>query len=368
MNNKSLGAICFLLFGLFISNSVRALPIYAQREHKPCIYCHMNDSPNQIDPITGQRNSTTRNPRGLYYGNHNHTFAGYNELAVMGKNSPPVFDIEWMQDLPAATTRIAVANVKADKVANLITLNSVPGEHDKAQLNILHWTGTLFASDFSMPVNGLPSQMEVLSLGNGKAPAILTQDGMRIWQNGAFKYYPAPQPLNIVGKITTLSGTQRLVVAQPSSPVMAYKIDPSHPQNWLVDPIAPPVSSLVHRADLHANTSELETIGLPSVLALGGITDLWDVRNFGKLFLYYISQSQIVGNDGKPLGHPQSSVVFLDPASTKQNSLYQTPSMPGTILDVSHHDPRSPEKRGLLILTDIAPDGKGTGLYFYLLD
>src|SRR5258708_3168027 len=57
-----------------ICGAAQAKPEYAMREKKACAYCHNN-------PAGGG----ARNPRGVYYGMHNHTFAGYDEAKVMGK-------------------------------------------------------------------------------------------------------------------------------------------------------------------------------------------------------------------------------------------------------------------------------------------
>src|SRR5947209_3332332 len=58
---------------IIVSAAAHARPEYARKENKACGYCH-------VSPAGGG----ARNPRGMYYALHNHTFEGYNEARVMG--------------------------------------------------------------------------------------------------------------------------------------------------------------------------------------------------------------------------------------------------------------------------------------------
>ncbi len=360
---------CLLLITLCLSSTAFSLPIFAAKEHKPCIYCHVNPTPNGIDPATGERESTQRNPRGLYYAAHNLSFAGYNELVVMGKSSPPVFSLDWSTSLPSSTGRIAVTQVQADSAVQLVTLSSVDPKKNSCQINIMSWQNGKFATVASCPVSGSVFEMEVGHFSGDKHVAdILTQDGLRTWDGKTFKFYPALLPLSLVGKLRMNNGTERVILRERNGKIFAYTANLKDPTNWLVDPIPVPESSKVDRADLHASPFTLEGIGLPVQMAEGGITDLWDVRHFNKLFLYYVDRTVLKDSAGNPIGKPHDSLVFVDPAIQSLKPIFQTPVLPGAILDVAHHDPKNYSKAGLLILTTNTLDGSGAGLFFYLLD
>ncbi len=104
------GALCV------VGTSAAARPEYAAKENKACGYCHVNEA-----------GGGPRNPRGLYYAAHNHSFEGYDEAQVMGggapkKTGPPAFAEAWKIQVPNASRRIAVADVVGDKRARLLVL------------------------------------------------------------------------------------------------------------------------------------------------------------------------------------------------------------------------------------------------------
>ena len=72
-----------------------ARPEYARKEGKACQYCHVSGSPNSINSATGQRELTTRNELGAYYGSHNHSFAGYLEKGPGSGKAIPSFHLVW---------------------------------------------------------------------------------------------------------------------------------------------------------------------------------------------------------------------------------------------------------------------------------
>src|SRR5205807_2382231 len=72
-----------------------------------------------------------RNPRGVFYALHNHTFQGYVEAKVMGtaggggggsNAAGPAFDNTWRMGLPKAALRVAVSDTTDDKKPRLLVL------------------------------------------------------------------------------------------------------------------------------------------------------------------------------------------------------------------------------------------------------
>ncbi len=67
MNDKSIYTIV-LLFAILVflyAPLTSARPEYAVKESRNCPYCHSKDGPPQLNDV------------GIYYGTHNHSFAGY---------------------------------------------------------------------------------------------------------------------------------------------------------------------------------------------------------------------------------------------------------------------------------------------------
>src|ERR1051325_318626 len=118
---RRLLSTAFAISGVALfATASQAKPEYARKENKPCAYCHVN-------PAGGG----PRNPRGVYYGMHNHTFEGYDEAKVMGtgtavagkKSGAPAFKAAWKLSVPAGARRIAVADTAGDKKTRLLVLD-----------------------------------------------------------------------------------------------------------------------------------------------------------------------------------------------------------------------------------------------------
>src|SRR5690348_4648272 len=106
-----------------LAGTAQARPEYAAKEGKSCNYCH-------VDPAGGG----PRNPRGVYYAMHDHSFAGYDEAKVMGA---PHFTSAWKLTVPDGARRIAIADVAEDKQPRLLML----GEDNTLSINRVTKTG-----------------------------------------------------------------------------------------------------------------------------------------------------------------------------------------------------------------------------------
>src|SRR5262245_53194346 len=78
------------LGSLLFTPRTDARPVYAIKEERTCAYCHVNP-----------RGGGQRNPRGIFYEAHKHSFTGYDEVKVMGRAGKPIFHPAWSESLPA---------------------------------------------------------------------------------------------------------------------------------------------------------------------------------------------------------------------------------------------------------------------------
>ena len=96
-----------------------AKPEYARKEGVACQHCHLTGSPGALDQLTGRRQTTERNARGIYYGAHNHTFQGYIERPVTTSAGGPTFRFAWKEEFKSLPRRMAVADVTEVHFVNL---------------------------------------------------------------------------------------------------------------------------------------------------------------------------------------------------------------------------------------------------------
>jgi hypothetical protein len=84
MDNKQLQILLLLAIVLlsYLPALTSARPEYAVKESRNCPYCHSKDGPPQL------------NPTGIYYGTHNHSFAGYVPAPATTPTPEPTKEIE----------------------------------------------------------------------------------------------------------------------------------------------------------------------------------------------------------------------------------------------------------------------------------
>jgi hypothetical protein len=390
-SNRSIAVSCALIALLMALGPVaaHAKPEYAAKEGKACQYCHVSASPGLRDPVTREVEPFTRNNRGLYYAAHNHSFAGYVERQVMGTSAPPVFHFAWREILTDAPRRIAVADVTGDGKPRFISLNEKPGSKTEGILTVKRWDGNAkaFVTEFTAETHSAPDHLAVGRYVGADRPAVIvTSDALWYWNGKTFEQKAAGQPLPLFGSTRLKDGTERLLLAPTPMDVKAYSVDlKAAGAGWLVGGTAVPAPDLVSWGDMHASTDFFDKMGMPTELAQGGLVGVWDVRKFGKTFVYHsrINQDFDVKPDPAGTNKPQFilksqswCVGFMDPTDPKQGGqgnsrafgVYYTPVLAGEIYDIATESARGDGVPGLLILTSEVKDGKGRSLYFFPLD
>jgi hypothetical protein len=355
-----------LCLAVLSAGPVLARPQYAIREGRPCAYCHVNP-----------KGGGARNPRGEYYQAHKFSFDGYDEAAVMGKYLPSLFKAGWKDTVPANVRKVAVADTVGDGTSRMVLLSE--GASSEARtVTVRKWNGTAWVDEFTADVPGGQDRLAVGKYG-ASGPAVIVKSGaMWFWNGKRYEQRPAPHALDILGTVALKDGAERLLLKEGAS-VKLYRVDTSSP-NWLANPTDPLPSGQTSFTEMKGRTEELEAIGLPEPLAAGGIIGFWNAPKPNAQYLYAV---QIVAllEDKNPgseketgkgaqdfvLKGTENHITVVDPRLTAYKTLWQSEKLDGRVLDVALGDPRS-GARGLTVLTDKSPDGKGHTLYFFKLE
>lgn len=361
-----LAILAALTAALLLPAVARARPAYAIREGRPCAYCHVN-------PAGGG----PRNPRGLYYAQNRHSFARYDEVKVMGRFSPPLFHEAWREILPASVRRIAVGDTQGDGRARLVLLTA---EGAVRRVSVRRWTGAAWTEEFAADAPGADDRLAVGRFDGGRRALIVTSTALWQWNGTSYEKRPSTRAVSLLGTVVLASGEERLLVRDGDAFRM-HRVDPSRPGDWLGPGEAPPSAASTVFSEMKGRTEELTRVGLPDVLAAGGIVGLWDARKTNALFFYAVQLLGIVEEKGQPVRAPDPAAAsqnlvlrgqevrlgIVDPRSPVYKFLWRSDRLPGPVLDVALSDPRT-GGRGLIVLVDGAADGRGRTLIFYQLD
>jgi hypothetical protein len=356
----SLSRSAALLFAgslLALAAASQAKPEYARKEKKQCGYCHTN-------PAGGG----ARNPRGVFYAMHNHTFEGYDEAKVMGaqaetpkKSGPPAFKSAWKVEVPAATKRIGVGDVVGDKTTRLLALD----DHNK--LTVLNVAGGAPKEEASADLGDQGEKFVVGTFAKGK-PAIVAVPGAIFYRDGdSVKKKAVADLTDITGTVRFVDGTENIFFfgggGQPD--VYAVDVDAEKPLlagREMVDPASGGgvYSSIV----AHLPGEILGALGVPEQGQKAGLIGLFDPRGEGKLYAWVpwndkeVNTLQVTGMDA--LGHEGNGDF---------KPIWTSPKLAGRVLDASYGvSPRNPKQSGLFVLMATGEGGKGRTVEFFVLD
>lgn len=381
MQCKSImSALATLLLSLTVVSGAFARPEYARKEGVACQHCHISGSPGQLDRFTGQRNTTMRNERGLYYGSHNHSFAGYVESGGT-KTMRPTFRYAWKEEFKSLTRRIAVGDVTGDGKPRLITLNEKQGDKATSTLEVKRWDGKAFVDEFTGDVRTTADRLAVGKFGGADRPAvILTADALWTWNGTTFTRHAAANPMAIVGSTRLQDGSERVLLAPASNNVQAYRVNLTSVKqdDWLVDPIPAPTPPKNVWGDMHAPREFLSAMRVPDQLGAGGLYGIWYIKQANVYYLYQLDRDTSIGPDPQNPGKPKityTNTYFVTFRETKTGeTMWTSPKLPGEGLDLIIDDPKGGGKPGLLVLfngttpVNATTPGKGRTLAFFVME
>lgn len=321
--------------------AAQARPEYAAKEMKVCGYCHVNPA-----------GAGARNPRGVYYAAHDHSFTGFDEAKVMG---PPSFKQAWKVDVPAGARRIAVSDVTSDKKPRLLVL----GEDNSLTIDRL--TNTDLEKEDSLDLGAGAAKFVAGHFVKGK-PAVIAVPGALYYRDGdKYSKKEAPDLKDITGLARFAGGVENL-----------FTFNGTDPETWAVDPSAdkpltpgkklvPPdkASGVLWSAVLHAAPEALAAIGVPEIATKAGVVGGLDPREDGRYYAF----APLVGPDGSFL------VIANLGESGLPTPVWRSPKLTGKVLDVAvGSDPKGSHQTGFFILEASGVDGKARLVEFYALE
>ena len=360
----------------FAPKIAMARPEYAEKEGRACQYCHNNSNPGKIDASTGKRFSTERNEHGIYYGSHNHTFAGFVEKSVVSAKAPQL-TYEWREEFTDSPRRAVVADITGDGSLRLVSLHQKPDDKNAAILKIRQWDGKKFVVEFETDVKGSPNRLAAGKFGGKNRPCqIVTEDALWVWNGKSYTRRGSSKRLPIFGITRQRDGSERLLLAESPDKVTSWTVNSEAAGDWLSNPTDPPASKEVVWRDMHADSDFFEKMGFPADMSLGSAMGLWTLPKINKLYLYQIKAQKDFDliknpdNSGKPTlvykGIKGYSVTIRNIESGIES--WGTPQIPGTAFDVALDDPKNGGKPGIVTLFGgITPD-KPCVLYFFKFD
>jgi hypothetical protein len=333
-----------------------AKPAYARKENKSCVYCHAN-------PAGGG----ARNPRGVFYAMHNHTFEGYNEAKVMGtaaeapkKAGPPAFKSAWKVDVSATAKRIGVGDVIGDKVPRLLVLD------DKNKLTVLNVAGATSKEEASAELGDQGPKFVVGAFAKGK-PDIVAVPGAIYYRDGdTVKKKTVSDLADITGFVKFTDGTENFFFFGGAGQPDTYGVDltAEKPLTAGREMVQPSEGGGVY-ANLvaHLPGEMLAGLGVPEQGQKAGIIGLFDPRNEGKLYAWIPWAEkdehtlQVVGMEA------------LGGGGGEFKALWTSPKLAGKVLDVTvGSDPKNPKQIGMFVLMATGEGGKGRTVEFFALD
>lgn len=289
------------------------------------------------------------------------------------------FRLLWKADFTDKPRRAAVADVMGDGKPRLITLHEKPDAPDAALLVVRHWDGKTFALDFRGEVKGKPDVLAVGRFAGGERPAVIvTEDGFWAWDGKTFVKRDAARKLPIIGAVVQKDGEERVLLSEGDEATRAYRIRPEEPGSaWLADGTTPPKAGRITHQLVNADAKQMAKLGLPEEISGGGIVGLWDVKNAGRLMMYYtlVDRDFDVTND--PNNKTQPKIVYKsdvayqfacrDMLDARGVPFWGTPRMDAKPLDVATKSPQD-GRAGILLLMGELPKGTVRSMLFFALE
>src|SRR5947209_6569730 len=192
-------SIVLILAAVCAPVAVYARPVYAIKEGKQCVYCHVNP-----------KGGGARNQRGLYYAAHNHTFEGYDEAKVVGTG---IFHLGWQDELPATALKVGVGDLLGDGSQRLVILGTGDFRRQRT-ITIKKWEEKGWVDEFTTPLGDPTERLAVGRYSTGKAAIVVTPTAMVYWDGKAYVKKASPRSLPIIGTVTMRDGSDRLILRE----------------------------------------------------------------------------------------------------------------------------------------------------------
>ncbi len=283
------------------------------------------------------------------------------------KPPTPFFHFLWKEEISEQAIRLAVADTTGDGKPRLILLASKPQQTGSATLVIKKWSGTEFTTEFTGDVDAAADKLAVGRFaGRAKPAVIVTADALWTWNGSTYVRKPSRNKLSLFGAARLQSGEERLIVSESASKFTSYVVNTDVADGWLTDRADAPTATQVDWETMRASPDFFLKMGMPPYLGSGGLITIWDTSKAKLPYIFYCRpapQLDAAANSAAPM--VDSYIGFRDATELGGNELWSTTRLDGLATDMALEDAKTPGKRGLLILSNGASEGKSRTIYFY---
>lgn len=331
---------------VLLATAARARPEYAAKENKPCSYCHVN--PN---------GGGARNANGIYYGSHNHSFAGMTTSKGGDKGKRLLhYTLQWKIDVPAGTRRIDVADVTEDKQMRLLTLG------EDSTLTIHRVTANGVEKETSVDLGDGADRFSVGHFAKGR-PAMIAIPGALFYKDGdKYTRKDVPAIRDVLGAARFTDGTENIIA-----------LESGHSKTWAVDldadrPLVPgkplvrfqETPGVLRKLVIHTTPKMLMQIGFSEDAAKAGVAGGLDPHGDDRFYLF----APVTGGLDSYL-----ELFDVSALSGEAKPAWKSGRLAGKALDIATgRDPKGAPQTGFFVLEQVGDDGKGRAVEFFALD
>jgi len=287
--------------------------------------------------------------------------------ASYSKPPTPFFHFLWKEEISEPALRAAVADTTGDGKPRLILLIEKPQQAGSAKLVVKKWSGKEFATEFTGSVEAPADQLAVGRFAGRDKPAeIVTAVALWTWNGTTYVRKPEKYAMSIFGVAKTHAGDERLILSESPTQFKSYAVNPDGADDWLSDKSDAPTATQVDWESMRAKPDFFRKMGMPTYLGSGGLITIWDTTRSNAPYIFSCRPAPdlAAAANGGPL-KTDSYIGFRDATDPGGNELWTTTKLNGLATDMALEDAKTPSKRGLLILTSGASEGKARTLYFY---
>jgi len=341
--------IVAVLFGLGTINA-SALPQFAEKEHKPCSYCHYN--PGGGGPL---------NANGKYYKSHNFSFAGYNDQKVLDSNdssASPSCKLTWKMNV-ADNTQAALSGVFTDDHQPMLVLLNANGQLTVTKVN----KDKMVGSDAMLTGVQADAGIGIGHMLDNSSNVIVTPGGYITMSNDTLNLHKASGIQSVVGVVNFKKGVDGLIIDSFANGF--WKIDPSQPSGVSELNIGNSSDFLSQVRDMSIHMRPDKALSMDSgKVWIGGLCTL---NPKGKLYGWLALQKG---------GTVQLRITDLptemDPSNLNLDgvkTIWQSDNIGGYVHDVSFGpDPQDAKRKGFCVLISPNENSAKRELMFFAVN